>query len=215
MSGSCDVGWLEDYGRERLSPSFFMRDFLFSEVASVFGVCNVPEHPEVALRVGRQLCINLLEPLNATFGRLTIRSGYRSSTVNELCFRKGYNCSSNEENYAGHIWDIPHPARGLGGTVTVVVPWFADRYAQGADWRAMAWWVHNHLPYAGMEFFPRLCAFNISWGERPLREIVSFIEPHTGLLALGDPPRPEFDPLYADFPPLRLSEAEAARFAAQ
>ncbi len=51
----------------------------------------------------------------------------------------------------------------------------------GADWRGMAWWIHDHLPYAHLQFFPKLAAFNIQWHERPTRQIESFIKPR-GLL---------------------------------
>ena len=57
------------------------------------------------------------------------------------------------------------------------MPWFADRYAECADWRAMAWWVHDHLPYSHMQFFPKLAAFNLGWRERPRRRVHSFVAP--------------------------------------
>ena len=65
----------------------------------------------------------------------------------------------------------------MGATATVVVPWFADRYAKGADWRAMAWWVHDHLPYSHLQFFPKLAAFNLAWRERRRMRITSFVAP--------------------------------------
>ncbi len=52
-----------------------------------------------------------------------------------------------------------------------------DRYAAGADWRGLAWWIHDHLPYAHLQFFPKLAAFNIQWHERPARRSDSFIAP--------------------------------------
>ena len=53
------------------------RDFLFSEIAAVEGLSNLPDDPELAIAAGRGLCENLLEPLQATFGRIAIRSAYR------------------------------------------------------------------------------------------------------------------------------------------
>jgi hypothetical protein len=35
---------LEDFGRTRLSPNFFMRDFLHSEIANFYGVPNIPDN---------------------------------------------------------------------------------------------------------------------------------------------------------------------------
>ena len=40
----------------------------------------------------------------------------------------------------------------------------------------MAWWIHDHLPYASLYFFAKLGAFNIGWHEAPERRIDSY--PH-------------------------------------
>jgi hypothetical protein len=45
----------------------------------------------------------------------------------------------------------------------------------------MAWWIHDHLPYSELQFFPKLAAINIGWHERPRRRISSFA-PSRGLL---------------------------------
>ena len=55
---------LEEFGRVRLSASFFMRDFLHSEIADFCGIPNIPDAPEVAIAAGRNLCELLLEPLH-------------------------------------------------------------------------------------------------------------------------------------------------------
>jgi hypothetical protein len=65
---------LEDLGRTRLSPNFFMRDFLYSEIAGFYGVPNIPTDPDLAVAAGERLCQLLLEPLQRTFGRLGIRA---------------------------------------------------------------------------------------------------------------------------------------------
>ena len=75
---------LEKLGRVRLSQSFYMREFLYSEIANFYGKQNIPDDPELARLVGRHLCEELLEPLNATFGRVAIRSSYRSVVINDL-----------------------------------------------------------------------------------------------------------------------------------
>ncbi|WP_257223106.1 MULTISPECIES: hypothetical protein [unclassified Acinetobacter] len=59
-----------------------MRDFLYSEIANWYGVPNVPDHPDIAIRTGSKLCEELLEPLQEKFGRIAIRSAYRSPSVN-------------------------------------------------------------------------------------------------------------------------------------
>jgi hypothetical protein len=195
------VAALETLGRVQLSRSFFMRDFLYSEIANFHGIPNIPDAPDLAIHNGKRLCEELLEPLQDTFGRIAIRSAYRSPEVNAYGNEKGYNCASNEKNYAGHIWDHLD-AEGCGGaTACIVIPWFAERYTKGADWRSMAYWIHNHLLYSRLQFFPPLCAFNINWHERPRREIFSYIEPK-GLLLKGESPNPEFASWYNGFPEL-------------
>jgi len=206
--GSVDA--LNEFGRERLSQNFFMRDFLYSEIANIHGVQNIPDDPDLAIEAGRRLCEELLEPLNATFGRLAIRSAYRSPAVNHLGWskqkegKKGYACASNEKNFGRHIWDRRDKNGALGATACLVVPWFADRYADGADWRALAWWIHYHLPYSRLYFFRELCAFNITWSENPARHISSYINPKGTLTKPGLPNHDgDHSDWYEDFPELR------------
>jgi hypothetical protein len=82
---------LETLGRERLSAHFFMRDFLYSEIAAWHGLRNMPDFPDKAIAAGRMLCTELLEPLQAKFGMIHIRSGYRSPAVNEFGNQHGLN----------------------------------------------------------------------------------------------------------------------------
>jgi hypothetical protein len=193
---------LEELGRVRLSQSFFFRDFLYSEVANFYGSANIPEDPDLAIEAGSRLCQDLLEPLNATFGRIAVRSGYRSPSINALCNERGHSCASNEKNFARHIWDRLDADGLKGATVCIVIPWFADRYAEGKDWRSLAYWIHNHLPYSELQFFPKLAAFNIGWHERPRRQVTSFIKPR-GCLLRGEPPDARWADAYAGFPPFR------------
>ncbi|MBD2059060.1 hypothetical protein H6F88_24190 [Oculatella sp. FACHB-28] len=185
MRKPASVKGLEELGRVRLSPSFFMRDFLYSEIANFYRLPNIPENPDLAIAAGTRLCEELLEPLQATFGRISIRSGYRSPQVNRLGNEKGHNCASNESNYAKHIWDIPDANGKMGAMVCIVVNWYLDRYEQTGDWQSLAWWIHDHLPYASMQFFPKLCAFNIGWHEQPEKAIYSYIEPKGYLTTPG------------------------------
>ena len=199
---------LEDLGRVRLSASYFMRDFLYSEIANLHGIPNIPDDPDLAIEVGKHLCEELLEPLNRTFGRIAIRSAYRSCEVNGFGNRmtkekKGrYNCAENEKNFGRHIWDRVDGDGGKGATACIVIPWFADRYAAGADWRSLAYWIHDHLSYSEMEFFGKLCAFNLSWHERPKKRISSYIAPK-GQLELNAVADESHATWYEDFPKLR------------
>ena len=75
MRSPQSVKALEDLGRVRLSDSFFMRDFLYSEISQIECIPNVPEYPEIAIEAGRGLCQNVLEPIQDALGRISIRSG--------------------------------------------------------------------------------------------------------------------------------------------
>jgi hypothetical protein len=75
MRKPATVAALTELGRVRLSPSFFMRDMLHSEIAQVHGLLNAPDDPDLAIEVGTRLCHDLLEPLQARWGPLRVRSG--------------------------------------------------------------------------------------------------------------------------------------------
>jgi hypothetical protein len=173
---------LEDFGRVRLSENFFMRDFLHSEVANFYGVPNIPDYPDLALAMGRALCEELLEPLREKFGRLSVRSAYRSHALARICNERGHNCSRADAEHANHVWDRRDAEGFAGAMATIVVHAFISYYERTGDWEAMAWWVHDHLPYSEMIFFPKFAAFNVGWREVPKRRIASFIPPRRGVL---------------------------------
>jgi hypothetical protein len=182
-----------------------MRDFLHSEIAAINGMANLPDDPELAIAAGRNLCETLLEPLQATFGRLAIRSAYRSPQVNGFGCLHRLSCASNHKNRARHIWD-QRDDRGMGAVTSVVIPWFVDHLKTGATWQSMGWWIHDHLPYSELQFFPKLGAFNIGWHEIPKRTIYSFIPPRGYLTKPGFPNHEGHHRLfYKGFPPLRSS----------
>ncbi len=162
---------LEDFGRVRLSKSFFMRDFLHSEIAQIEGLVNYPEDPDLAVLAGTGLCEKVLEPIQAQLGKVSIRSAYRSPIVNRIGNEKNYNCASNERNFARHIWDVKDDLGNYGAMACIVVNSFVDYYEETGDWTALAWWIHDHVPdYCIMTFYPNLAAFNIGWYAGPVPE---------------------------------------------
>jgi hypothetical protein len=175
----------EALGRIRLSRSFFMRDFLYSEIGNIHGIANLPDDPDLAIEAGRRLCEELLEPLQRTFGRVAIRSAFRSSALNAYGNAHYHNCASNRRNYARHIWDRRDAQGCMGAMACVALPWLVDRMAEGTPWQAMAWFIHDKLPYSEMQFFPKLGAFNIGWREIPKRQIFSFVPPRGYLTRPG------------------------------
>ena len=176
---------LERLGRVRLSESFFLREFLHSEIAQHYRLANVPDDPELAIAAGKRLCEELLEPLQAELGRIAVRSAFRSCEVNALGNRHGHNCASNQKNFAAHIWDRRDAHGNMGSMACIVIPRFADHLEAGGDWRELAWWIHDHLPYSFLGFHPVRGAFNIGWREVPQRRIDSFIAPRGTLTKPG------------------------------
>ena len=168
---------LEDFGRQRLSHHFFMRDMLYSEVASIHRLRNVPDNPALAVEVGKQLCTTLLEPLHATFGHVSIRSAFRSVAVNS-CGETYINVAGTSKNHARHVWDQLDDNGKRGATASVVIPWFVDYLKERPEmsWKAMAWWIHDHLDYSEVTFFHNrrfnYAAFNIRWHETEMRRSI-------------------------------------------
>jgi len=173
---------LEDLGRVRLSRSFFMRDFLHSEISHFYSIPNIPDDPDLAIEAGTRLCEDVLEPLMAQFGRVSIRSAFRSAAVNDFGNKNGLNCGRNETNYGGHIWDRRDANGSMGATACVVVHALIPYYEATGRWEALAWWIHDHLPYDELEFFPRFAAVNVNWREMPKGRFTSWIPPRRGLL---------------------------------
>ena len=181
---------LEEFGRIRLSKSFFMREFLYSEIAQIERIPNIPENPAHVVDVGRRLCQEVLEPIQDGLGRIGIRSAYRCPSVNAKGAENNnqYNCAGNEKNYGRHIWDFPgvDGAKAKGATACIVVPSFLEYYERTNHWQALAWWVHDNIPaYSSMYFFPKLAAFNITWSEKPEKRIDSHITPRGCLTKPG------------------------------
>lgn len=194
---------LETLGRVRLSRYLYMREFLYSEIANFHQLRNMPVDPDLAILRGRAFCEGLLDPLEETFGRVAVRSGYRAPAVNRFGNENGLNCARNDYPLECHIWDLPKVE--VAGA-SIVIPWFADRYEQGRDWRDMAYWIYDHLPFAEAWFFPKLCAFNLSWRPETPRRIDSYIAPKGTLVkANAEPlePRALRQKRYADFPVFR------------
>ncbi|MEM0989988.1 MAG: hypothetical protein AAGK00_14005 [Pseudomonadota bacterium] len=199
---------LEELGRVRLSAHFYMRDFLYSEIASFHGRQNMPDDPDLAIAAGTRLATELLDPIVETFGPIGVRSSFRSVELNQFGATqvRPQKCAANPKNYAAHIWDRRDSAGRMGATACIAIPWFQLRYDAGRDWRDLAWWVHDHLPYHAMYFFPKMAAFNLTWREAPSPSIGSYIAPKGMLLRAGHAPaepRTTRAARYQDFPPFR------------
>lgn len=177
------VDTLDKLGRVRLSRSFFMRDMLHSEIAQFHGLMNVPDDPDLAIETGTRLCEELLEPLQERWGRITVRSAYRSREVNQLgnemqaAGKPGYRCASNEANAGRHIWDMLDADGHKGAMACIVIPDYADAHLEEGGWQTLAQWIDDHLPYSALYFYPKLWAVNVGWHEKPERRIDSYAAP--------------------------------------
>ncbi|WP_166417102.1 hypothetical protein [Cochlodiniinecator piscidefendens] len=197
---------LETLGRVRLSKYFYMREFLYSEIGNFHQIQNIPDNPDLAIQAGKMLCSQLLDPLVETFGVVSVRSGFRCAALNDFGNENALNCAATHADRAGHVWDHLDGDGNMGAGASIVIPWFADQYEQGRHWHDLAWWVHDHLPYSEMRFFPKLCAFNLMWNEAPKRDIRGWIGGNSVLLKKGK--LPDLSPSdrekkYTDFPPFR------------
>lgn len=174
---------LEELGRVQLSKSFFMREFLYSEISQIGQIPNIPDDPELAILAGKNLCENVLEPIQDVLGRISIRSAFRSCEVNQKGSETKESCSTNDKNYIEHIWDKRDKHGFVGATACIIVTSFIPYYEKTHDWTTLAWWIHDHITaYANMTFFPKYAAFNINWNENPEYEkfIYSYVEnPHS------------------------------------
>lgn len=171
---------LDKLGRIPLSRSFHLREFPYSEIAVHYGLRNVPEHVDQAVASGEQLCKRLLEPLQDAFGRIHIRSGYRSRLVNAAGIAK-HGCAA--DNDGAHTWDYASTTgNGHGAMACISIPSLSAHILDGrAEVDAVAWWIYDHLPeWSWLEFFvsPNFphaneVAFNIGWHEKPMKRILS------------------------------------------
>ncbi|MDQ6991710.1 MAG: hypothetical protein Q9M11_08275, partial [Mariprofundaceae bacterium] len=68
-------------------------------------------------------------------------------------------------------------------TATIVIPAYLEHFEKHNDFRPLAWWIHDNVPgHAGMYFFPKLCAFNVSWFEGPCNKGIFSYTPPKGTL---------------------------------
>lgn len=166
-----DFWLLEKIGRIRLSHNFYMRQFLYSEIAATHGMANVPDDVELAVEVGEHLCSNILEPIAKEFGSIVIRSGFRSAVVNDYGAKNRLKCSSNADNYAFHIWDHLDENEFKGACACIVIPSLIDMNDQPAAINRIVDFAKAELNFHHMTFFANDMAFNIGWHEKPMAKI--------------------------------------------
>lgn len=165
---------LEELGRIRLSQNFFMRDFLHSELSTAFNILNIPDDLELAVFAGSKLCEEILEPLTEKYGRIHIRSGYRRAKINEFGFRRRLKCSSNEKNYAYHIWDHKDQNGFMGAAACIVIPGLINNPNIEETQTKLAEWIVANTDFHRLTFFTKNMAFNIGWHQKPLKDVLVY-----------------------------------------
>lgn len=72
------------------------------------------------------------------------------------------------KHFAKHIWDHRDEEERIGATACIVIAWFidSDLYKENQDWRPLAWFIHDKLPYSRMVFFPKNAAFTLTWHDK-------------------------------------------------
>ena len=177
MKTPASVKGLETLGRIRLSDSFFLRDFLFSEISAIHGIPNIPDNPDLAIAAGRRLCAELLEPPNADPRRhqypqrIPLRRAERIRQPAQT-----QQCLERQGLRRTHLG--PPRRRWLhGGDRLYRHP--AVRRPVCRRGRLAGTGLVDPRPPAlsHLQFFPKLRAFNIQWHERPRKCIDSFIAP--------------------------------------
>lgn len=87
----------------KLSENFTWEEFIYSDVARVKGITNMPpeEVREEMIQNAKNLCENLLQKIRDEVGPLTISSGYRSPNLNKII--KGSESSQHSKGMAADI----------------------------------------------------------------------------------------------------------------
>ena len=109
---------LEVLGRIRLSPNFFLRDFLYSEISQYEGIPNIPKDELLAIKAGRGLCENILEPIQEKLGNVSIRSAYREMMFYPKLAAFNINWYSGPLNEQKIGSQMANPATGRKGILT-------------------------------------------------------------------------------------------------
>ncbi len=156
---------LDKFGRVRLSDNFYMREFMYSEISNFYQIPNLPHDPPAIIAAGEKLTQELLEPLQRKYGRLHIRSGYRSPALNLEGNRRGLGCKSNDQNWGRKIWGYDKDGY-LGAMACIVIPAFQHEYERTGDMSPVADWIRGNLNYSELIFFKKQGAFNLGWHEK-------------------------------------------------
>ena len=165
---------LDKIGRIRLSENFYLRQFLYSEIAIAYGILNIPDDTDLAVENGTVLCETILEPIVSAVGPIVIRSGFRSAAVNDFGYRNRLMCRSNEKNAARHIWDLRDADGNKGASACIVVPGIEGHGTDLEIRQGFARWIDDNLPYGDGTFFKNAHALNIGWHEKPLHTIYNY-----------------------------------------
>jgi hypothetical protein len=154
-----------------LSANFSAADLLQAgETWAETRVPNTPEKPETWQAL-KQLCEEILEPVQAQFGRPTITYGFASQTlirkIPGRIYPKGDQHAGCERKPNGD-----HVCSRLGQAADFSVP--------GVSSAALACWVAENLPFDRMYFYGADPPIHVSVGPDNCRSITEMLAGKTG-----------------------------------
>ena len=141
---------LEKLGRVRLSAHFFMRDMLYSEIASFHGIPNIPDDPRSGHRGGNAFVRGVA---GAASRHLRARlDPFRVPVRGRQRLR--HRAQPQGLQLQPHVMDSCAPRMGPAGRRRVHGRYRVHRPSRGSlsatkggtPWQALAWWIHDHLP---------------------------------------------------------------------
>jgi zinc D-Ala-D-Ala carboxypeptidase len=123
----------------QLSRNFTLNQMIYSTTAVRNGMDNWPKDPALVMRLSG-LCVNMLEPLQARFGKINVNSGYRNKRVNRAVGSKTDN--------SNHVWGYA-----------------ADIEIAGQDNRQLWTWIKSNMRYHELilEFYKRSEGASSGW----------------------------------------------------
>lgn len=166
---------MEEFSLTRLSPNYFMRDFLHSNYNSVAGVCNYPEKPEVVIKAGKALCDNILEPIIKQFGKIFITFGYQGRTGIEMADSK---LKVRPKSSSPHMWDRGTYGNKIYCRVDILPACVQDGAVTKKEFRD---WLFHNLDLDLIMSWGSSSVFCLTYSEyRPRRVAIEWLAAGTG-----------------------------------
>lgn len=172
MRRTCSPGEYEKLARVRLSDNFLMRDFLFSTHAASLGLSNYPtDDIEQVIASGKQLCTQVLEPIQERFGRFAITFGYQSREVMERHWTEEERIAKKHSS-SPHQWDRGTFGKEIYARVDILPYCLEDGQVSKHDF---GHWVMHNLDIDLLMQWKRSNVSCITIGPQPRRVWLAWV----------------------------------------